>query len=298
MSETAGTPVTPAETAPETQQTLAEASTATPADDIPQLTPAQIEKIVAGYKAKVKIEDQEQEVPFEELRRGYQLRQVSDRRMNDADKERTKLQTLVENMKANPEAALRELGVDPLRFSEEQLTRHIQSLKMSPQERAIMEREMQLAERERAIKAQEEQRKAQEEQYLQEQEAAKLDQELTEALQAENFPKSPYAIKRVANIMREYLVHGHNLPAREAVRIAKEDIQKEVQQLIDQLSPEQLAAIAPNGVENLRKSLVAKATGGFLQPTARQAPKQPEAPAVKRRGSLDRWLKDAAVFSE
>lgn len=294
MSETAA----PApETAPVTNET-AETVTAEKSQELPQLTPEQIEKIVQNHKVKVKIEDQEQEVPFEELRRGYQLRQVSDRRMNDAHKEKEKIQTLVQQMKANPRAALKELGIDVLRLSEETLTEHIQSLKMSPQERALMQREMELSQREQAIKQAEEARKAQEEAQFQAQEAQKLDQELTEALSAENFPKSPYAIKRVANVMREYLIHGHQIPAREAVRMVKQDIQTEVQQFIDTLAPEQLAAIAPNGVEALRKSLVAKATGGFPQPTAKTAPAKAAEPKIKRRGSLDQWMKDSMRYDE
>lgn len=295
MSDTPVPEATP-EATPEANETQAQPASGA---ELPQLTPEQIEKIVSGYKAKVKIEDQEQEVPFDELRRGYQLRQVSDRRMNDAHKEKQKIHTLIEQLKANPEAALKELGIDPLRFSEEQLTRHIQSLKMSPEERRIMEREMQIAEREKALQAQEAARKQQEEAALQAQEAARLDQELTEALEAEKFPRSPYAVKQVASVMREYLVRGYQISARDAVKIARDDIQRDVQHFIDNLPPEQLMAMAPNGVEALRKSLVAKATGGFPQAASRQnAPKPEEKPAQKRRGSLDRWMRDAMVYND
>src|SRR5574340_646225 len=77
-------------------------------ETIPTLAPSQIEKVVRGYKAKVKIENEEREVPFEELQRNYQLRQVADRRMNDAHKEKERISNIVNQLKANPEAALRE----------------------------------------------------------------------------------------------------------------------------------------------------------------------------------------------
>lgn len=296
MSETAAPAPAPATATP----TPEAPQTAAPVEEaLPALTPAQIEKVVKGYRAKVKIDNEEREVPYEELQRNYQLRQVADRRMNDAHKEKEKISALVQQLKANPEAALRELGIDPLRFSEEQLTRHIQSLKMSPEQRAMMEREAQLAQREQAIKQQEEQRKAQEQAYLEQQEAQRLDSELTEALSAENFPKDVYSIKRVANIMRNYLVQGHQISARDAVRLAREEITQEVQQFIDNLPPEQIEKMSPRAVENLRKAMVAKATGGFpqAQPKApTQARQEPNKPRVRK--SLDKAMREWGTYSE
>lgn len=293
MSEAVNVPVPAAPATPEA---------AAPAEvTVPDLTPAQIDKIVQGYKTKVKIDDNEQEVSFDDLRRGYQLRQASDRRMNEAHKQKEQVQQFLQLVKSNPKQAFRELGLDPLKFSEETLTEHIQSLKMSPEQKAMMEREAELQRREAELKQTEEQRKAQEQAALEAQAAQQLDAELTEALQAEQFPKSVYAIKRVANIMREYMIQGHQISARDAVRIAKQDIEAEVRDFMDNLPPEQIERMTPKAYENMRKAALAKATGGF--PTSRPTgqPKVPAKPAANQprvRKSLDKFMKDATIYSE
>lgn len=266
---------------------------------VPELSPAQIEKIVGNYKTKVKVDDQEHEVSFDDLRRGFQLRQASDKRMFEAHKAKEQVQKLIESVKANPKQAFKELGLDPLKFSEETLTEHIRSLKLSPEQRAMMEREAELQRREEAIRQQEEQRKAQEQAALEAQAAQQLDAELTEALQSENFPKSVYAVKRVANIMREYMVAGHTISARDAVRLAKQDIESEVRDFMDNLPPEVIEKMTPKAYENMRKAAIAKAQGGFPQPRqATPSAPRPVQPQVKKRKSLDQFLKDATVFEE
>ncbi len=95
---------------------------------------------------KVKIDGQERELSIKELKRLTSLEQASQKRMQEAQRERSLAQRDREMFKSDPEAWAKANGVDLDSFSEERLARKYEIAQMSPEQRRIMELESQVNE--------------------------------------------------------------------------------------------------------------------------------------------------------
>jgi len=199
---------------------------------------------------KVKIDGRELDIPDEELVRGYQLRQVSQRRMEEAASSRKQVAALLNNLKTNRGAAIAELLNHPevgLNFEEiatEHLAQKFQRQAMDPRERELLEAREQLA----AYKQQEESRaqaeqKAQNDRFVAEY-RKEIQADIDKHVKSAGLPETPRIKNQVVSYLRKAVEAGYtDLTAKDVMPLVKRDFEADVRALVSGRDGPSIAAL-------------------------------------------------------
>jgi hypothetical protein len=240
---------------------------------------------------RVKVNGKDQDVPGEhadalaaalgvdvnDLLGGARMFKAGQEKFRLAAEEAKKAQALVERLKKDPKAALREaLGGDDVvaALAIETVRGLMEAESLTPEQRRIRELEAEQAQvkAEREEKAKEvEQAEAQQ---FQSRVATKLDGELKAALQAGKLPSDPYVVKRVASLMLDHLKNGgdaDDLTVADFVPLAMDGMQKEHAAFLGKLSGEQIASMFPEVAEKVRQYHVGRVKGRRAVPAEQSA---------------------------
>lgn len=277
-----------------TAQTTATASEATaPVADTPQAK--QPTTVVEKYK--VKLDEAEEEVDLEELKRGYQKAKVSDKRFQEAAALRKQVDDLVAGLSKGDKTVLKQLwDVIPdetrRQVSEETLLDWIKVQQMPEGDRKAMAYEKELnklkADHEKLTKDQEEKGKAE----AVAQATHAIDQEISKTLEANQVKATPRIIARMAEYMLAHLnTKGTRLDAKTALDKTLNDLNEDVRQYHFSLPAEKFLEQLPKEYrEALRKAELAKVMA--QDPLkSRQAPKGEPSTSKKKSVSTDDYFK-------
>jgi len=177
---------------------------------LPELTDAQISKLIEGRKFKVKIDGVEQEVGLNDLTSDYQLKTVSHKRLQEAAEARKKVEGIIEMVKADPIKALKDpaLSLDLRKLAEDIIQEEIERETMTPEQRELADLKREKASREAEV----ERAKAE----AAEKEAAAKDEAEFQfylngtqtALKAAGLPINNHNIRRMASIIEDLQYKG------------------------------------------------------------------------------------------
>lgn len=230
-----------------------------------------------GTKHKVKVYDREHEVDYDELLKGYQLKQASHKALEDAATVRKQAEAFLSAVKSKDRKALAQAfgGEDALREYAESLLIEDLELKSLPEsERRARAAEARAKELEDWKKEQEE-RHQREQQTAAEREAGQaIDTEITEAFGEFGAKPTPYLVARVADEMAARLEHGKPITAKQALSLVERSMTAE----LSEMPPDKLIAkLTPAQIEYVRKHLVDQ--------VMTQQPRRVKAPAGERQAS-------------
>ena len=195
-------------------------------------------------RLKLKMEGQDIELPEEEVIKLAQMGGSAQKRFQEAAQLRKEAEQVVEWMKSNPAQALKELGIDVRKFSEDTLMEMIRREQESPEQKKIREQEEKLrAYEEKERQAEEarqqkeiEAKKAREQQELDARAKQFMDQydaEFTKALSESDLPRNAYTIRRMADLQRINLKKGFELDASSLAKIVRQDYDREHSMRLD-----------------------------------------------------------------
>lgn len=241
---------------------------------------------VVARKYKVKVDEAEEEVDEEELLKGYQNSRASTKRFQEASKakkEAEQMFDLIKQVKENPDL-LEQLGIDLDGYAEKRLLRNLERSMKTPEELELEEYRSEKSRRESTQKQQQEE--AEFSQVSQE-----IDNEIFDSLQNAGLKPTPRLIARLAEQMLASLDDkGNRMKASEAFVRVRKDYQSDVNELLENLTPEQLAAEYPALVKKLRTHAISQAQSAQLPSfKAGATPKQVTEVKPKRR-SIDEIL--------
>lgn len=259
------------------------------------------------YKLKVNGKEMERELTDSEIQRRLQLSYAADEKFQEAAMTKKQLETFVETLRRDPMSVLThpELGINFRELAEQYLTGEVKKELMSPEERELEElREYKRKQDEDRTKSeQEKQTKAQEEQLKQYKErAAKFyDTKITEVLSQSDLPKTPYTVKRVAEVLYSALQKGYDLDIPTAVDIVREGYQTDISQLYGSLDGEKLVKMLGEDIsKKLSKHHLAQIKQKLAKANGQDSPadiaeQKLESPAAKREPkqkhmNRDEWL--------
>lgn len=138
---------------------------------------------------------------------------------------------------------------------------------MDPKERALVDRQRQLEERERQIKEAEEQRQRQEQEALLEKERASLHQELFQALEKSDLPKSRFTLARAAYWIKRNAESQFDAPMDVVMQQVKNERNEIFKSLSEALSGEQLIDLMGDQVmKKLYQAALAKRSDSKTKP--------------------------------
>lgn len=243
-------------------------------DLVAEETKAKKKEEAAAKKAyKLKVGGKDLEVDEGELLKRAQMGYSADQKWQEAANMRKQMDSFIQLLQTNPAKALEQMGYDVDKFAEDRIKYRIEEMQKSPEqiEKEKMQRELE------QIKAEREQEKLQaqeaEKQRLQDQYALEIENDISSAFDDESFglPKTPYFVKRVADMMILAVQEGiktnndrlKNITAKDVLPIVKEEIQKELRETYSLSSDEVFEQlVGKDRLNKYRKGKIKKTATG------------------------------------
>ena len=264
--------------------------------------PEETEKPISysGTRHKVKVDDKEEEIDYDELVKGYQKGKAGDKRLREAAQLRQNVEALLKNLKSGDHGNLvKLLGKDTAKkMAEKLLLEEIEYEELPEHEKTIRQLQREKEEYESKLKEQETQRQTLERQRLEKEAGDKIQQDMVDAVQKAGVKPTPRVFARMAEYMEAYH-HANNkmLPAKEALNIVREEVPKEYFAFTDSLTDDALIdhvkqlpkrvldAVRKDAVKSvLSQNPVGKGTDKNETPTPRKSKE------ADRRMTTDDWF--------
>ena len=216
-----------------------------------QPTAEVIDRIAKKYK--VKLEGEEIEVDEDELIRNYQLRKVSDKRLQEGVMARKQAEAFLHMLKTDPQRVLSDprIGLDVKKFAEDIIYKQLQEEMMTPEQRelALYKQKVQAYEAQQK-KLQDEQR-LKEETALHEQRRNDYVNDISNALANSGLPKNDYTVGRVVHEMSKAIQNGFsNVSAADVIDLVHAQFIKDTKELYGSSSEETLFKLLGDDVSN------------------------------------------------
>jgi len=208
-------------------------------------------------KLKVNGREIEEEIDFnddDKLRELLQKGYAADSKFQEAAGLKKQMQAFVQLMQQDPIQALQKLGHDPDKIAEMHMQKRIEEMQKSPEQIAQekMQKELEALKAEKELL--EKEKFDAEQKRVQDQYARQLDEEITSGLKNSELPKSPYVVKRIAELMMLGLSKNKNISVQDVLPIAEKQIKGEIQQMFAAMPEEIIEKILGQDVSNkLRK---------------------------------------------
>lgn len=213
-------------------------------------------------KLKVNGKELEKEIDFDDddsLREIYQKALASDEKFQKASQLEKQMELIGRMIQENPWELLKEAGYNTDELAEQYMEQRLQELEKSPEQRQIEEFQKEL-EKERKLREKYEKEKFEAEQArIQEEYARNLNDEITEGLKSIDLPKSPYIVKRIAEVLMVGLDRGKELTVKDVVPYVQNQIKSELRQMFEAMPEEVIEAILGDNVsKKLRNRRLSK----------------------------------------
>ena len=232
----------------DTGDTVSDVSTANPSTDkINELA----DKMAKKYK--VKLDGEEVEVDEDELLRNYQLRKVSDKRLQEGVKARKQAEAIINLLKTDPKRVLSDprIGLDVKKFAEDIIYQSLQEEMMTPEQRELNEYKRKVQEYEAQQKRIKQQQLMTQQQKLQEQRKNEYVNDISTALSDSGLPKTDYTVQRVVHHMSKAIKAGFpDVKASDVIDLVHKDYVQDVKSLFGSSSEETLFKILGDEVAN------------------------------------------------
>lgn len=215
-------------------------------------------------KFTIKVDGQVLELSKDEMVKYAQLGKAGQARMEEAARIKTEAMQLVKMLRDNPEAVLADpyvLGSEEkvIELAQKILSKKMEDEQKSPEAREKERLEKELEELRQKVKQDEEQRQAAEYERMVQQQEAQLEEQITEALETSGLPKSPFVLKRLADVMIAAAENEKDISPKQALNIVKREMQKDIREYIDALQEDALEEfISAEKVKKLRNRQIAK----------------------------------------
>lgn len=252
-----------------------------------------------GTKHKVKVDDSELEVEYDELVRGYQKGRAANERFQRASEMQKAVNGFIERARQGDLDWIDDVGVpdeQARKWAEKRLLKHIEYEQMTPEQKELMrlrrEKETLTQERER-----EKQERAQIDAQAAEQRAFKeIDDEISAAIAALGKKASPRLVRRMAEQMMASLSDedGARIPADKAAQQAYRGLVTDAESLLSEMAPADVLTLLERAG---KRDLVRKA---FVNEAVAQAPSRagsqaspaesPRQPGKLKRMTTDEWF--------
>lgn len=285
MSESQGSsaPSSAPASSPAPQQQSPQGQTAAPVsvpsesqiDSNPSLTPAQkveAKKMIKSLKLKVDGQEYSENLPFEiedtpanreYMSKQLQMSKVAQKRMGEKAQLEKEVTQFIELMKKDPRKALNNFGVDVKKLAAEVVEEEIANSQKSPEQLQIEQYQRELEEIKERQKQEKEEYTKKEFERAQEQAYISYENQMSEALESSELPKSPYVVKKMADYMLLGIQNGIDVTAKDVLPLVQEEIINDIKAMAQAMPVEALEKLFGGDImKKIRKSNVAKAKSG------------------------------------
>lgn len=261
---------------------------------------APVRESTQAEKYRIKVDGQELEVDIEELKRGYQLKQASHKKFQEAaEKEKQAGQIMQALESGDLNFIVSKLGPQKARaLMEDYLIEQIQYENLPEAERRAIDAERRLKQFEQERQQEQQRLQQQEQERVMAQAHAELDREVGEALKELGRKPTPRLVIRIVDEMIARMdAKDQRITAKDAVKYAQKGILTDLSEYLPQLSDEELFQTIPKEVwERMRKHDVNRVTQASTQRRPKSSGNQPKNTKPKRIGMDDYFKQLDAKF--
>lgn len=228
-----------------------------------------VQELKKRLKLKVNGKEIEEEIDFNDedrLREILQKGHAADQKFQESAALRKQMEQFVQLMQNDPIRAMKEMGLNPDDVAEAHMKSRIEEMQLSPEQKELNDLRAKIEKAEAEKKALEEERLAEQQQRAQQEYERQLDQEMTSALEGSDLPKSPYVVKRLAEVMMvalEQAEEGQEVSVSDVLPVVEKQIKNEIQEMFGALPGDVIEQILGNDVTSkmrkYRRSKVKKA---------------------------------------
>lgn len=248
-----------------------EALQATDTSDMSKAEKKEYQALLKKFKIKVDGKEEDLEIDLnneEELKKHLQMSKSANKRMQEAASLRKSAEQFIDMLKKDPRKVLSDpnIGVDLKTLAQEIINQELEDASKSPEqlERERLQRE--LEELKSKYEREEEERKAAEFERLQAEEAAKLESGIEGALKNSNLPKTPYTVRKMAEMMMLALENDIDLTPNDLVPLLRKQMQSDIKDLFSASNDDILEEfIGKDTISRLRKRTVSKVKQNVAQ---------------------------------
>lgn len=230
----------------------------------------------AARKLKLKLEGKDVELTESEVIALAQRGTVSDKRFQEAAALRKQADDVLRFAKENPAEFFKRTGMNARQWAEEYLMQELKREQMNPEQKKAWENEQKLKRFEADEKARADKAKQDELAALQKKHHDNYEKTFVEALGKSGLPKTPYTIKRMAELQLVNLKKKLELSPDQLAKVVREDYIAEQKSLFGSLEGDKLMELL--GEELIKKlskaqiaKLKAKGTGAGGTPPVRSS---------------------------
>lgn len=250
-------PTTPSAPSTNTSATQTTAGTTAQANTpVPEAAPAKTE---AARTFKLKVDGQEVEMSEREVLDLAQQGKSANKRFQEASVTRKEAEQIIAFAKSNPAEFFAKTGQNARQWAEDFLLQEIQREQMSPEQKKAFENEQKLRKYEDTEKQTKEQARQDQMAKLEQQQMQSYDKLFVEALTASGLPKTPYTVKRMAELTLVNIKNKLELEPSQLAKIVREDYESEMKALYGQADGDTLLALlGKDAVKKLSKAQLSR----------------------------------------
>lgn len=220
---------------------------------------------------KLKVGDKDIEITDEnEMIKRAQMGYSAEAKWQEAAKMRKQVEGFIGLLQKDPSAALEKLGFNVDEIMEKRIERRIEDMKKTPEQ---LELEKLRSAHEEMLSTREQERQeahTRQLEQMQNQYAVQIENDISDALNAPDFglPKSPYFIKRIADVMIYGLKNKRDITAKQAANIVRDEVKGELQQMYA-LTPDEAfeQLVGKDRLNKYRRGKIKKPTRQVEQPS-------------------------------
>lgn len=258
------------------------------------------EKIPGTQKYKLVVDGVEEELSQEELVKYAQKAKAADKRFQESAQIKKEAAELIQMLRDNPERVLADPAIlgnneKVLEFAQRILQKQMEE-SQKPQavrEKEALERELEQLRAD--VKKREDDRQKDEYDRLVKQHETQLEEQIQDAMETSGLPKSPYVLKKLADVMISSMEFQKEITPKQAMAIVKREMQKEMREHFDLTPEDALEELLGDNLKRIRKRQVAKIKAEQAAPTASQikAPASKVEPSSKESPKINmkNWLR-------
>lgn len=238
-----------------------------------QPTPTEIRKL------KLKLDGQDVELPESEVIALAQQGKVSGKRFQEAAAIRKQAEDILKFAQENPAEFFKKTGKNARQWAEEYLIEELKREQWTPEQKKAAENEAKLKQYETERKAEQDRKDQAERDQLQKSHHDRYETLFIEALTQSGLPRTPYTVKRMAELQLVNLRKKLNLDAGQLAKVVREDYINEQKALFGALEGDKLLELmGPDFVKKLSKAQIAQLKAK-IKPASSGATQRPQSSA-------------------
>ena len=233
-----------------------------------------IEKQLKKYKLKVDGEESDFEIDLnndEEVKKHFQMSKASSKKMSEAAELRKSAEQFIDMLKKNPRKVLSDpnIGVDLKNLAKEIIDQELEESLKSPEQIEKEKLQAELQELKDKQKKDNEDRKNKELQRLQSQHEQEIQTNIEAALKTGELPKTPYTVRKMAELMMLALENNIELKPKDLVPLLRKQMNSDIKELFSASSDDVLEElVGKDNLTRLRKRGLAKVKNDKVAQTA------------------------------